>query len=68
MKNVSVMIGEHKFVVDRVLASLALVQRKSWKSTVVMNLYGWVKCYLVAVKVIRLADKTVEPHTSSFPR
>ncbi len=65
------MIGEHKFVVDLVLASLAPCSETTEESTIVTNIHGRAKCYLFGSEQgseIRLADKKTGPRTFFLPR
>ena len=61
------MIGEHKFVVDRVLASLAsrLEATEEKYSTIFTHIHGRVKFHLVGSD-IGFSDKKPGPPTSVF--
>ncbi len=65
VKHVARMIGEYEFVIDRVLASLALCSEATKRSTIVTNIHGRVKCNLVGSET-RLSETKrlghVPPH------
>ena len=67
MKNVTLMIGKHKLVVDLVFASLAQCSDAIEGKTIVTNIHGRVK-YNLAGSEIRLADKKLGPRTTFSPR
>lgn len=59
-------IGEHEFIINAVLASLASCSEVRQRSTIVTNKNGWLKLNLDGGE-IRLADNNVGPRTTSFP-
>ena len=68
VKNVTRIIGEHKFIVDGVLASLAQCQWANKESRILTNIHRRFKFELVGseIRVDTLLDTKCGPRTSSF--